>query len=173
MTPTIVKVVLLSVMWRPSTAGSEPKNRCHAAALMTAASASGRSSSAISVRPSCAGTPSISKSAGDTIARGAAIGPSAVCSCPLIRLMTPAICENDVVRARQSRNSSCVSPKRRLYCGPSARLADDVLGDLHQPIGIAVRQRPQHGSVLMTLKIAVLTPTPSATVTMAASVKPG
>jgi hypothetical protein len=70
-TPTTVKGSPLSVIGRPTTAGSPPKRRCQSPCdITTTFSAPGTSSSGWSVRPSAAGAPSVANSPPETRSPG-------------------------------------------------------------------------------------------------------
>jgi hypothetical protein len=117
MTPTITNALRLSSIARPSTDGSDPKKRSHAAALTTAVFASGRSSCASSVRPMSGRTPSMPNRAGDTRLVMTRMLPSVVVIADNPPLVA-AICDRVCIRARHSTNWSWVMAKRRPGRGP-------------------------------------------------------
>ena len=156
-TPTMVKSVRLMGNDRPTTSRAPPNSRCQNAYEITVTGSEPRVSSAsMSVRPSTAGTPSVSKN--DPLAHS----PSTQCVSP------PADRSN-------CEGPHAATPSKR----PASRCSHCQAGK-PRPMPPTTARRPgsRTGSgrsmtLLMSEKMAVLAPMPSANVSTATSVNPG
>ncbi len=166
-TPTMLKRRPLSLMSRPTTAGSASNCERHNWSLMTATSAPARSSSSWKPRPSTGWTPSVEKNSDETTA------PS-MCSdrVPDVSVKSASrYADNDSTpwaRERQSKKFGHDTDVERM---PGAR---------RRSVSVTATRRSGWGNgngrsrtALMTLNIAVFAPMPSASVMMATRLKPG